>query len=102
MASRNQDYFQLPLYQIPERELAIPGGALQWSNEPGVSYKERAVPSVSILVKTRTGCRKFDPIVLQQVPQHVADLPIDEELFLPDAYGELLLNADFLKQHFLP
>lgn len=48
MAGSNQDYFQSALYQIPEREPAIPGGAPQWSNETGVSYKERPVPNVSI------------------------------------------------------
>ncbi|KAJ8584056.1 Metallo-dependent phosphatase [Rhizopogon salebrosus TDB-379] len=79
MAGSNQDYFQSPLYQIPEREPAIPGGAPQWSNESGVSYKERAVPGV---------------------PHPAADLPTDEQLFVHDAYGEPLPNADFLKEHF--
>jgi hypothetical protein len=58
--------------------------------------QRREVPSVSILVKARTGCRKIVLIVLQQVLQPVADLPTAEELFMPDAYGELLPNADFL------
>jgi hypothetical protein len=40
--------------------------------------------------------RKIDLIDLQQVLQPVVDLPTAEELFMPDAYGELLSNADFL------
>ncbi|KAG1741615.1 Metallo-dependent phosphatase-like protein [Suillus lakei] len=79
MAGSNQEYFQSALYQIPERDPVIPGGTPQWSNAPGVSYKDRAVPNVT---------------------QPVGFKPTDDQLFVCDAYGELLPNADFLKQHF--
>jgi len=55
--------------------------------------------SVSKL-KHKTGCRKVDLIVLQQVPPPTAHQPTDEELFVSNSYGEMLPNADFLKQHF--
>jgi serine/threonine-protein phosphatase 2B catalytic subunit len=48
MAGSNQEYFQSALYQIPERDPVIPGGTPQWSDAPGVSYKDRAVPNVSV------------------------------------------------------
>lgn len=79
MAGSNQEYFQSALYQIPEQDPVIPGGTPQWSNAPGVSYKDRAVPNVT---------------------QPVGYQPTDEQLFMRTTYGELLPNADFLKQHF--
>jgi hypothetical protein len=58
---------------------SIPGGAPQRRNEPRVSYKERAVPSVSILVRNMNRMQKIDVIVLQHVSQPVADLLTAEE-----------------------
>jgi len=49
----------------------------------------------------KRGCRKVDLIILQRVPPPVlAHQPTDEEPSVPNSYGEILPNADFLKQHF--
>jgi len=55
--------------------------------------------SVSKL-KNKTDCRKVDLIIVQRVPPRVVHQPTDEELSVPNSYGEVLPNADFLKQHF--
>jgi len=55
--------------------------------------------SVSKL-KHKTGCRKVDLVILQQVPPPAEHQPTNEELFVPNSYADMLPNAKFLKQHF--
>ncbi|KAH7922000.1 Metallo-dependent phosphatase [Leucogyrophana mollusca] len=81
MANSNQEYYQSAMYQMQERDPVIPGSLQHAPGPPaGVSYKERPVPSV---------------------PPPVARKPTDDQVFVRNAYGEQMPNADFLKQHFL-
>lgn len=52
------------------------------------------------LSRTTNRNRKFDLLIVSQVTQPVGFRPTDEQLFVRNAYGETLPNADFLKQHF--
>ncbi|KAH7908794.1 Metallo-dependent phosphatase-like protein [Hygrophoropsis aurantiaca] len=83
MANTNQEYYHSALYQIREREPIIPTSSQRDAQQdlpPGVSFRERPVPSV---------------------PPPVARKPADKEVFIRNSYGEEMPNAEFLKHHFL-
>ncbi|KAG6334525.1 hypothetical protein ID866_4559 [Astraeus odoratus] len=75
----SQDIYSKPGGFGTDNDPVVPGGTSQWASGPSRSFTERPLPHVT--------------------PPR-AERASDDELFLRDARGERIPNAEFMKRHF--